>query len=1165
MLTIYTSNGLDTLVERLSAEVSSAPLPPLEQEIVVVQSEGMQRWSTLELARRQGIAASLATPFPRPFCRWLALRVLDAVDLPLSEPISRNDDTVFGRELLSWRLFGLLGDLAEDEALGGSAPADYLADDPDQRKRFQLSQRLGWLFDDYQLFRPDLLDGWERDGGTGETALETETWQAELWRRLVRSADGEEPFSRRLMQLTRHLGTAKEEPAGLPKRLWVLGVSTLPPAFVRVLVAISRWRPVGIFFVSPTYHYWADLRSDREQASLRRRMRLDTARGDLPHLERGNALLAALGRQGREFFEILQRADPSGSAWHELDFHDPAEVARRESGGSDDSGERVPTLARLQSDILHLVDRGDPEGPGPVAWPADAHRDESLEIHACHAPTREMEVLKDRLLHAFASDETLRPSDVLVMVPDIELYGPYIQAVFGARAGEGPEIPFSIADRRAGREQPPSEAILDVLDLVNSRATVRQVLDLLDTPAVARRFAITSIELPILRRMTEETRIRWGFDAEHRRRIFDVPLEQQNTWRAGLDRLIMGYATGDTGELVDTPDGSVLPFSGDTAGAAELLGRFAGYVETLSSVLESLRHRRSFGEWADELLLVLERLFSPQSEDEERGLQAIRDAADELRQLSEVVGRRSPGRSPTESSAEPHVDPEADEPIHLQVVREHLGAVLSTAGFASGFLAGKVTFCALRPMRTIPFGVVAIGGLDEGAFPRRDRRQELDLMARARRRGDRSIRDDDRYLFLETLLAARSRLILSYVGFSPQDATPREPSAVLSELLDQVDRTFVCADGRPARDKVLVAHPLQPWSWRYFAGGESVLRSYDAVQLRAAEALRAGGGDSSPFAASALPRGGESEVDLTVDELVRFWTHPIREFCRRLGIVLESEEDGSDDAEPFTVTGLDGFAIRQWLLEGRLEARRTGEEDHKVREASERAFLRAWGALPPGRLGDAAWNELSRRVDELLIRIPDESELQPASIDVRGDIGSAETSWRLGGRIGQRTVRGLLHYRCAGVRAADRLRTWIEHLAVTASTGSRESARLLGESRELVFDPPTDAIALLGSLVDGYLHGLRRPLPLTAETSLAWAEQARALSDPRRRLSRSPREAARQVFEGRHRIGGALAPESRDPYVRLCFRDLDLLDHPEAGRWAERLWRPVFDHHREVA
>jgi exodeoxyribonuclease V gamma subunit len=393
---------------------------------------------------------------------------------------------------------------------------------------------------------------------------------------------------------------------------------------------------------------------------------------------------------------------------------------------------------------------------------------------------------------------------------------------------------------------------------------------------------------------------------------------------------------------------------------------------------------------------------------------------------------------------------------------------------------------------------------------------------------------------------------------------------VLSELLDQIDRTFLTDDGEPARRRVVVEHRLQPWSAAYFETSEtpSVPRSFDRAQCRAAEALRRSGDPVPPFVPGALgPQVEPEPVTLTVEDLVRFWCHPAKAFCRHLGLALQdaaSGGTGEEDAEPFTVGGLEGFAVRQWLLERRLAGR--GEA-----LSEERDLLRARGLLPPGRLGTTAWQDLTRRVDEFLQRIPDQPRLAPADVDVRGGDETAGRRWRLGGRIDHRTTVGLLHYRCGAVRPDDLIRSWIEVLALAATgsaSGSGSGARLLGEDRAVLFEAPLHPLTHLDALVDGFAQGLRRPLPVAAETSQAWAEQERVAADPRRGTVKLPREAARQVFAGRFVPGpgrDAPEPEADDPYVRQCFRDLTLPDQPDAGHWAKRLWWPIFDHARDAS
>ncbi|MCC1692193.1 exodeoxyribonuclease V subunit gamma, partial [Salmonella enterica subsp. enterica serovar Indiana] len=85
-------------------------------------------------------------------------------------------------------------------------------------------------------------------------------------------------------------------------------------------------------------------------------------------------------------------------------------------------------LNQLQDDILEL--RPLPETR--ERWPAvDLQHDTSIRFHIAHSAQREVEILHDQLLQRFSADPTLRPRDVIVMVPDVDSYAPHIRAVFG--------------------------------------------------------------------------------------------------------------------------------------------------------------------------------------------------------------------------------------------------------------------------------------------------------------------------------------------------------------------------------------------------------------------------------------------------------------------------------------------------------------------------------------------------------------------------------------------------------------------------------------------------------------------------------------------------------------------------------------------------------------
>ena len=1063
--TVVTADRLSPLVSRLAGELARDPLPPLADELVVVQSQGMRRWLQLELARRHGCAASLRLPFPAGFCRLLADTVLPVeADADRFSTGTRADDDPFDREVMTWRIRDLLeGGLWRADPFG---PLRRFCEG-DARQRLGLAARIAGVFDNYLLYRPELLAAWER----GEQRLAHhahEAWEAALWRRLREGHDAEH-MARRLAHLIERLESQPADaapPAGLPQRIAVFGVSSLPPAFVRLLQAVSRFVPVTLYIAGG-----AD--------------------------EPGHPLVAAWGQQAREFRAILAHPD---AGWVRVDSPAQAQPA---------------LLQTLQSDMLGGRVRAGTAGDRFPIAPGD----DSLSLHRCHSPLREMEVLRDRLLAAFDADPALRPHEVLVMVPDVTTYQPYIDAVFGAD-DDGPRLPYHVADRPLAREFSLARHVLDLLGLVDGRRTVIEVLALLDAPSIRRRAGIGDADVPALHAWAEATRIRWGTDGRERRQIFSLPELDANTWRAGLDRLLMGHATGPVEGLV----AGVLPHGGDTAGDARLLGRFAAWVDALFTTLDDLRHDRPLMGWRTALLELLDRLVEADGESEERALELVREKLETLALMQVRAGH--------------------ERATELGVVRDWLQTVLADDSQGSGFLAGGVTFAALKPMRAIPFKVIAVCGLDDRSFPRRDRAPAFDLIGAAPEPGDRSLRADDRQLFLDTLLAARDRVILTWVGRSITDNTERAASVVVAELLDHLDRACV-VDGAPAtlpRQRLLVEHRLQPFSPEYYRG-DGPLFSYSAAHAVASAASRSAAAPA-PFVAlddsgATAPAG---DIAVTLADLIDCWSHPSRFWCRRVLRVRIDEDDGAaEEDEPFEVDGLPKYALQDQLVRRRL----SGGSD-RGREA---LLLSACGDLPPGALAPVWHRALAEEADGFVARLGVVDWAEPVAVHLEGP------GWTLSGRIDGCTADGRVQFRPARIKPRDRIRAWITHLALSARAGGAEvMTRLVGTEGEVAWGPTAgDPPDLLTSLVDGYREALRAPLPVFEGASWQFVQT------PGPRSTMTPLQAARRAFELHEnfqtkRMDGDL----RDPHVALCWRGRDPFagDAVEFKRWSNCLWLP---------
>jgi exodeoxyribonuclease V gamma subunit len=1059
-LKIYASNSMKRLVDDLEAVVRQprpAPCTPLTRETIVVQSKGMQRWLSMELAGRIGVWTNCDFPFPNKIVETIFSKVI---------PGHSTKDSYFKPEVMTWRLMALL-----QEGVGRPGfeeISSYLADDADGLKRLQLAEKVADTFDRYTIYRPELLLSWESGEGN--------EWQPQLWRALVAGSD-QKHRTRLLAEFRSAVSSSTIE--NLP-RISVIGIPTLPPFHLEVLTRIARQVEVNLFLLNPCREYWGQIVSERELARLEKRG-LDQEEW----FEVGNPLLASWGKLGREFFEAIIE-----------NCGDPERSDTFKQIGS------ASLLHSIQGDILEL--RGADDGKRTVG-----EDDLSIQVHSCHSPMREVEVLYDTLLSLFDSDPTLTPRDILVMTPDIEKYAPYISAVFETPEEGGERIRYSIADRSLKSEGEAAQALLAILRLCGGRYGVSTVLDILESPPVARRFGMTGEDLETVRDWLRAANIRWGID-ENQRATQGLPPFRENSWEAGLERLLLGYAINGEGRSFFN---GILPFDDVEGGDAVVLGRLLSFCEKLFARTQGLATVRATGAWVEALRELLTEFILP-DEEGERELLSLIELAGKLRDCGEQGG--------------------FEGEIGIEVVRYWLESQLGQSERGFGFLTGGVTFCAMLPMRSIPFPVVALIGMDDGAFPRRNRPQGFDLMVQAPRRGDRSPRDEDRYLFLEALLSARKRLHISYVGQSVRDNAEMPPSVLVSELLDYVEKGFDRGDGSPCN--VTIKHPLQPFSPKYFDDKDRLF-SYSRQNCRGANAKLTPQMTPIPFLSQPL-EAWEEEETVTLKALVDFLCSPARELLRRrLGIRIEQGVEPLDESEPFALPALVKYQLEQEIVAAVVR----GEEI-----SAPYAVACGRGDLPPGECGAALYDRLSLPAAEFAGKVVEASSgelLPPLDIDIKLAGG------RIIGRMSSIRSDRLVLYRYTKLKAKDQLRLWVGHLALNCAKAEgypRESTFLAADST-INLPAIEGAEELLDELLALYRKGMCYPVKFFPETSLEYAKKAR-----------EPKKAAKALSDARGKWKGSdfFPGEGKDEHCRRCFGDEDPCDK-EFMETAIAVWEPL--------
>lgn len=1052
---VFVGNNLEKLVRCLAERLAESPEEnPLAAQTVVVQSAGMAKWILLKLARLHGIAANYRFPFPRKF-----LEEVFAAFIP-----GYASDPYFDVSVMTWTLLEMLPGQAGKEDF--AEIARYLGEKDDPLKRYSLAGQIAHAFDQYLIFRPEMILGWE-EGRIGDSG---EAWQAALWRMLVAARpQGMHPArARRLFLSAVKKGPCR--PDALPSRLSVFGISYLPPAFLEMFFLLSTHLPVDYYYWNPSPEFWADIRSKREIGSVLGRAPggISTADDDLLHLESGNALLASWGAQGRDFFHLMSGL---GAEVREV-FEEPA-------------GDRL--LAAVQRDIYRLEE---PHtcGGAPDIFPAG---DDSLQIHACHNALREVEVLHDVLLSLFEKDKALTPEDVLVMTPDIEAYAPFIEAVFETRA---PKIPYAIADRGLLSASVVCRGFLSLLDLAFGRFPAGEVLSLLENAAIAEKQSITPKDLELIRHWILRTNIRWGIDTAHRQE-FDLPPFDQNTWQWGLNRLFAGFALDGRREELFA---DILPWGEIEGPHAEVLGRFLAFWKKLVDWKDVLRQARPLADWC----VVLKGMaadFLPSADSYRSEMYVLNQA---IASLSED-GRNAGSLAPIDAS----------------IIRNYLERILAGQGGAARFLAGGVSFCALVPMRSIPFDVICLAGMNADAYPRRDRPSGFNVMETRWRTGDRSQRRDDQYLFLESLLSAGTYLIVSHIGRSAEDNNDILPSGLVSELLDYLDRNYPLENKKARSSEITRRHPLHGFSAENFKAKEN-FTSYSRQDYEAARALLDGRETTAQFASGELPEAEALPRVITIADLTAFYRNPARAFLEgRLGLRLPPAlRPDPDDSEPFDLDTLGGYRIRQDLVESFL-----GNES----EAAVLRRKRAEGVLPVGAAGDYYFNKLASAARVFAGRVAAcrSGPLEDLFVDI------AVGDYRLTGRLDRLYEAHRLYYRMAALTAHDYFSAWIAHLALNAASGAGypRSTLLIGDGALRRFDPVDDAREILAKLIRYYFAGRNQPLKFFPRTT--W-EFARALwLDDKTRADAL--FAAGKAWWGED-YGRARA-ERDEPACRICF------------------------------
>ena len=1029
-LHLHRAERTDVLAQGLGTLLAD-PLPdPFAEELVLVPARGVERWLSQRLSHvlgcgnesRDGVCAGVVFRSPAS----LIAEILGITGTAENDPWSP--------QAMTWPLLDVI-DCSLDQPWCATLAKhlghlDINAEEAELRKgrRYAVARRLAGLFASYVRQRPGLLVDW-LEGKLGDLD-EDLVWQPELWRALVAAIPADPPHIRHQKTVAR----LREGPADLPSRLSLFGHTRLACTDVELLDALATHHDLHLWLPHPSDELWQAL-SGTHGAIARR--------DDTSHRAVGHPLLATLGRDLRE----LQRSLPKDVQTDEY------------LTGSLDQQRPDTLLGWLQSDIAANVVR--PQGR------TLATEDRSVQVHNCHGPARQVDVLREVLLGLLQDDSTLEPRDILVMCPDIETYAPLIVADFGLGdvvhgAHPAHRLRVRLADRSLIQTNPLLGMASQLLALAGSRVTASEVLNFAQAAPVRACFGFTDDALDDITRWVRQANIRWGFDQEHRR-PFHVDFVH-NTWRFGIDRVLAGVAMSeDSHAWID----ATLPLDDVSSNRVQLAGQLAEFVARLQRVVDSLTGTRPLSQWLAALSEGITLLAHIDDAD-------LWQASQMQREFADVI-----------ADAGPH----ADTPLRLPDIRALLDRHLAGRPTRANFRTGTLTVCTMVPMRSVPHRVVCLVGLDDGVFPRLGVIDGDDVLARNPMTGERDIRSEDRQLLLDAIGAATEKLVITYTGANEYSGQPRPPSVPLAELLDTLDVTTP----DKIRDSIVVDHPLQPFDFRNVEPGKLVPKvpfSFDRTVLRAARASTGQRGEPPKFICGPLPAPPADDVILA--DLVGFFKDPVKGFFRALEFTLPRDVDGVQDAMPVDINSLEEWTVGDRMLRDMLQ----GMTPDEARQAEWRR-----GTLPPGQLGWRRANEIREQATQLATSAQQYRQAQARAYDIDIDLGGGR---RLTGTVSPVYGERLVSVTYSKLDGKHLLESWIPLLALIAHDSRRDwSAACIGRPKrgttprvEELGRPGDDTTRLLRELVEIYDAGRREPIPLPIKTSYAWAAARHSGGDP---------------------------------------------------------------------
>ena len=1005
---VISNYKLDKLSSSLADNIINSKTDPFEQQRVICQGKSMEQYLNKTIADQETIAANINYRFPR-----------NSINDIISLSDKNRDVTRLDPKIMVWDIYFLLPKLIDKDCY--KPLNDYINADISSKKfrQYQLSRQIASVFDFYLGYRGDWLESWQRFerithrmNSNGNLDLGPhELWQSDLWRRLTIERGGTEGDRIIFKRASVILEECKDKIADkLPKKLSIFAISNMPQDYIDFFSILKQKIELDFYYIMPCIEYWGD--SNRIAAVIE---------------NEGNRLLASWGKLGRDFLKLLLDAD------FELS----------QSVFIPEQSDNATLLTSLQHDILHDSSLDE------TRLKKIKTADKSIIINSCYSRMREIEVLHDHIFNEL-NHSNCEFSDILVMAPNIEDYAPYIKAIFKQNAitnsqesNQSSFIPFNISDCSTIFSSIDSEIFMKILNLPKGKMTSEDLFDIISSEPVANKFNFSKDDIEKMYDLISNAKISWGENNEHRKDVLKSEYNGFGTWEFGFKRMLMGYAFDSEGTVGE----NVLPLNNSDG---IVIGKLILVCKKLFKICDDMSECYSYEDWCNKIFHPIIKEFFELTDNKNEQINPLSTAISSFRHACSKSNHN-------------------DEIFSLDVAKAAIEFELSDeASSTSSFFRGGVTFCQLLPMRNIPFKNICIIGMNDSEFPRINKKCGFNLAEKEYRIGDKVLRDEDRYIFLETLLAAKEKFYISYIGKSNSNNEILPPSVLVDELLDYLEESTGIK-----KNEYVTEHPLHGFNERYFKKDNENFYSYSKTYFKAAESYRDSKRDSvnELFCPKELDLSSDMRNEFSFEEFVKFFLCPAQFFLKyRFNIDLYEEKfKPLVTSEPFELNTLESYNLKDELLVHKIE-----KKDFDIEQN-----LKTSGGLPSGVRGDDIIQKADEIAEQLDEAVSELGEKCSNPKEYKLDFESKGFKFTLTGSFDnifeneQEKVQAF--FRPAKIKNKDKIKAYVWHqLAMYKDLGITKTI-LIGLDGDLnIYDCKSG----FQSLVDVFVRGLCKPIPL---------------------------------------------------------------------------------------